>query len=398
MDRPRPSDIVINLFRDIPFSKPNFYFLANGKKFLNNVDALAEASKRLDSKIEFVLDYEFFRNPDIWRVEPPLEIKEYLKQHARILADKYDDITIHYSGGTDSHTILDAFIEAGVRNVRLWHRACLGFEDFEPKIRLFEKTKDALMSRYGEKLKELNYTVHGLDKPTYLSPNDPAEWRLALENFVGDHSSVISIPESIGHYHSRHKRVKRIASRSCMIWGLEKPFIFLKNNTWYWVTFSNRWFQYDTPSSNDYDTVFFFFTDDVPEIAIKLTWLKIKAIETIIKTYGNITNKDAEKLVNEVQHFSSSYYTFINKSMGYEGLERTLNGNYWRASTDYSNWIGHLSLKREAMGINRETRYFFEEVVTQRVDSRFIDFEKKTLNHISSKRIPIRGTALELRD
>ena len=398
MDNLRPNYIVINLFRDIPSSKPNFYFLANGLKFYNNVNAYAEASKRADSRIEFILDYDIYRNPNAWRVEPLLSIKTYFRKHARALADRYDDITIHYSGGTDSHTILDAFIDEGIRNVKLWHRAGLGFEDFEPKVRLFEKTRDTLMNKYGEKLKELNYTVQGLDKPTYLAPNDPAEWRLALESFIGDYRSVVSIPESIGHYHSRHKRVNRTKSRSCMIWGLEKPYVALRNDQWYWVTNSGNWFQYETPSSNEYDVIFFFFTDDVPEIPIKLTWLKIAAIESIVKTYGNISKRDAEQLARDVQHFSSSYYTFINESMGYKALASVLNGNYWRASPDYSKWLAHLQMKREQSGIGRETQYFFEEEVANRVDQRYIMGDKKMLHPVSSRAIPIRKTTLELRD
>ena len=389
---------MINLFRDIPSSKPNFYFLANGIKFYNNVNTYAEASKRADSKIEFVLDYDIYRNTNAWKVEPLLGSKDYFRKHARILADKYDDITIHYSGGTDSHTILDAFIDEGIRNVKLWHRAGLGFEDYEPKIKLFEKTRDTLMSKYGERLKQLNYTVQGLDKPTALMPNDPAEWRLALESFIGDYRSVVSIPESIGHYHSRHKRVNRSKSKSCMIWGLEKPHVVLKNGEWYWHTSSGNWFQYDTPSSSEYDTIFFFFTDDVPEIPIKLTWLKIAAIESIVKTYGNISKSEAEKLVKDVQTFSSSYYTFINEAMGYKALSHELNGNYWRASPDYSGWLTHLQLKRHQIGVSRETQYFFEEEVARRVDPRYIMGENKMLHPVSSKAIHIRKSTLELRD
>ena len=389
---------MINLFRDIPSSKPNFYFLVNGSKFYNNVEAFAEASKRRDSRIEFVLDYDVYRNPQAWRVEPLLESKDYFRKHARILAEKYDDITIHYSGGTDSHTILDAFIDEGIRNVKLWHRAGFGFEDFNPKIKLFGQIRDTLMSKYGEKLKQLNYTVEGLDKPNYLAPNDPAEWRLALENFVGDYLTMVKLPESIGQYHSRHKRVNKTKSRSCMIWGLEKPRVTLVNGDWFWATNSGMWWQYDTPSSNDYDTIFFFSTDDVPEIQIKLAWLKISAIESIVKTRGNISKSEAEKLVSEVQHFSSSYYTLINESMGYKALSRVLNGNYWRASPDYSGWLKHLHLKREKIGIIRETQHFFEEEISRRVDARYIDEENKTLNSIPSRSIYIRKSTLELRD
>lgn len=389
---------MINLFRDIPASKPNFYFLANGSKFYNNVDALAEASKKIDSKIEFVLDYDVCRNRSSWLIEPQLDIKTYFRKHARILADKYDDITIHYSGGTDSHTILDAFIDEGIRNVKLWNRTGYGFEDYLPKIKLFETTRDELTRKYGEKLKELNYTVIGLDNPIYLPQSDPAEWRLALENFVGDYRTVVTVPESIGHYHSRHKRVNKTKSRSCMVWGLEKPRVSLLNGEWYWATNSRMWFQYETPASDEYDVIFFFFTDDVPEIPIKLSWLKIAAIESIIKTYGNIKRQEAERLVQDVQHFSSSYYTFINEAMGYKALSPILNGNYWRSSPDYAGWLKVLHLKRESNGINRETQYFFDEEIRKRIDQRYIIEDSKTLISFPSRSIFLKKSTLDLRD
>ncbi len=389
---------MINLFRDIPSSKPNFYFLANGTKFYNNVNAYAEASKRRDSRVEFVLDYDIYRNPGAWRAEPLLESKDYFRKHARILAEKYDDITIHYSGGTDSHTILDAFIDAGVRNVKLWYRTSLGMEDFAPRIKLFNRTREELSKKYGEKLKQLNYTMIGMDTQDVFSTGSTAEWRLALENFVGDYDrSILNCTESIKHYHTKHKNVKRIKSNACMVWGLEKPYVVLVKGTWYWVTFSNKWFHYDTPSSKEYDTVFFFFNDEVPELPVKLTWLKIEAIEKIIKTHGNIKFSEAEILAKRSQDTDSDYYTFINESMGYKGLDRVLNGNYWRASRDYSDGRKHINYKKEKSGISRETQYFFEENISKRVDPKYIKGDN-SLYSVSSRCIPIRKCNLELRE
>jgi hypothetical protein len=388
---------VINLFHDIPFTKPNFYFDINGKKFLNNVDALIEASKFSNPRIEFVLDYDVYRNRNLWKTEPSLNIKDYFRSYAKIISEKYEDITIHYSGGTDSQTILDAFIDAGVRNVKLWYRSSPGFEDFGPRIKVFEDTRKSLIEKYSEKLKQLNYTIVGMDSQFSFKAGDAAEWRLALENFIGDYDFVKNCNESIKHYHSKHKTVSLIKKNSCMIWGLEKPYMVLKNGIWYWVTFSNRWFQYDMPSSNEYDTIFFFFNDDVPEIPIKLTWLKIDALEKILKTYINITNSEAEMLCKDFQSFSSSYYTFINESMGYKALNLSLNGTYWRASQDYTAGKNHLYAKREKSGINRETKYFYEENVLGKVNSAYLKGDD-TLVSLSSTLIPIRKANLEFKE
>jgi hypothetical protein len=159
----------------------------------------------------------------------------------------------------------------------------------------------------------------------------------------------------------------------------------------------NKWFHYDTPSSKEYDTVFFFFNDEVPELPVKLTWLKIEAIEKIIKTHGNIKFSEAEILAKRSQDTDSDYYTFINESMGYKGLDRVLNGNYWRASRDYSDGRKHINYKKEKSGISRETQYFFEENISKRVDPKYIKGDN-SLYSVSSRCIPIRKCNLELRE
>ena len=50
-----------------------------------------------------------------WTVEPPVSIEELYKQRALQLREQYDHLVLFYSGGADSHTILQAFIRNNIK-------------------------------------------------------------------------------------------------------------------------------------------------------------------------------------------------------------------------------------------------------------------------------------------
>jgi hypothetical protein len=50
-----------------------------------------------------------------WTVEPPVDIEELYKQRALQLREQYDHLVLFYSGGVDSHTILQTFIKNNIK-------------------------------------------------------------------------------------------------------------------------------------------------------------------------------------------------------------------------------------------------------------------------------------------
>jgi len=80
------------------------------KKYYFKHQALLENDAIGD--VEFHMG-EVYDNHD-WTVEPKDSWKEILKQHAQKLRDKYRYLRLWYSGGSDSQTVLNAFVDNGI--------------------------------------------------------------------------------------------------------------------------------------------------------------------------------------------------------------------------------------------------------------------------------------------
>jgi hypothetical protein len=82
-------------------------------KFTNKIQALLEATRT-----KLPVQYHFYH--DVWQnfdknLLGKIGLKELYKQRAQMLRDKYDYLVLYYSGGSDSWTILNTFLENNIR-------------------------------------------------------------------------------------------------------------------------------------------------------------------------------------------------------------------------------------------------------------------------------------------
>lgn len=91
------------------------YWSVMGKQFYNKMDALRELELNgLDLRdLTFYFFDDEFSQID-WLKEPENDWEYMLQERARRLRSQYGYIRLWYSGGVDSHTMLNAFINAGV--------------------------------------------------------------------------------------------------------------------------------------------------------------------------------------------------------------------------------------------------------------------------------------------
>jgi hypothetical protein len=98
------------------------YYTVFNQIFDKKIQALLYATelyrklgRNIDPKllVSWNFNDEVFKDYD-WTREPNASLKELYYQRARHLREKYDYIIISYSGGADSHNILQAFIEQGL--------------------------------------------------------------------------------------------------------------------------------------------------------------------------------------------------------------------------------------------------------------------------------------------
>lgn len=373
---------------------PKQYFTVGDQVFYNNIDALAYLTKNPSQQIKYNLDFKFIKEFD-WKIEPPNDIHFYLKKHASIIAQKYNDIGITYSGGTDSHTVLDTFIQCGIKNItliNLTERTEKNFTWIDQK-----KPNNSLKKKYSFVFNELGYKEIGLTE-NYITLNpDESTWEKTITSFNGTWNSDIN-NQLAAYYvlHSRNPRLLTLKSNSCIVWGFEKPRLTIQNGWWCWQAYAGQWsYPVGLPASNKPDYSFFFITDDVPEIQVKLSWLKIKTLEEIIKNTNSIYNN---YLIHELQSFSSPHYQRINKEMGYRAINHILNGNYTKDPGHLRiNFTKELAEMEKKNNIRNITNEYFDTVIRKNIDEKYLYLDSRKTMIIASDPIPIKPVADEIK-
>ena len=92
--------------------KFGYYLVGNDIKTYSKVEAV-EVSNRLRKPFRWVFNEDVFLNFD-WQTEPTEPLEELYAQRAHQIREQYDYIVIWYSGGADSHNVLQSFIKNNI--------------------------------------------------------------------------------------------------------------------------------------------------------------------------------------------------------------------------------------------------------------------------------------------
>ena len=88
------------------------------------------------------MDFNFSLGDD-WSTEPEQELEYYRQQMCAYIENTYHNITVAYSGGTDSETIIDAFKRRGTRQLTLLHLTNSVSAETEARQRLEQEKKES---------------------------------------------------------------------------------------------------------------------------------------------------------------------------------------------------------------------------------------------------------------
>lgn len=94
------------------------FYVANKRNFQYRYNAYVEASKT-NSSVEWNFNKEVYRTVD-WMKPINRPLAELYRERAQQLRDKYDYLILSYSGGSDSDTVLHAFIDNGIHVDEVW--------------------------------------------------------------------------------------------------------------------------------------------------------------------------------------------------------------------------------------------------------------------------------------
>lgn len=311
---------------DIEFTKHGYYQVDNTKT-LSKFEAFRFAGGDL-SKIKFVYNEDIMSTYD-WSREPEEDIYELYAKRSRQLRNKYDYLVLLYSGGIDSHTVLESFLNNGIHldeictftnskandknsnkfNQEVFNAAIpfvntLNLHNLKTKFRLFD-IADLVINMYAD---EFHFENH------HLYNQGPAgQW----PNAVRSHVLKANIQD--------HMKLTAQGKTVCYIWGFDKPVMMSENNKYY-IRFVDNCIdlnmrQYinrkvlESKFSNFYDEPFF-TCREIPEIVIKQGHLLLKSIKTIKPDDPRLLNQDDLNTSGPwVVHHKEKYHKFLSKKM-----------------------------------------------------------------------------------
>jgi hypothetical protein len=354
------------------------YYTVGEKIVLSAVDACKE-NLRTGRSMVFHPGLDFLDSP-AWRVEPPETIQELRLRRAQQIREKYDNIILFCSGGTDSTPILRTFVE---NNIPI-ERVGIAINDDWATLRNWE-FNTLVFPGLKKYLHDHNYEVKVdvYKGSTYLKEHAYG-WETASEG-----TAPIITPTGFQPWMTQDVfKFRGEKGKTCVIAGREKPTIVVSGGSWCWTSLDKMLFSQETDLNNEFIPVEeFYLTDDMPEIQIKLAWLKAKFLESSMPDRIDLDGLQEEAmrpLNNEIGKYNGELLS-LQGSMGplYQGCcaamdlqaihpwlaqpgTQSINPEFW--IRDIKNaFQGNEHLLKVFEGYNRELirelpeRYFNED-------------------------------------
>jgi len=265
----------------IPHPDKFGYYQVGKRKTYSKVEAV-EWQRSTGQWPSWNFNDEIYKSFD-WTREPDVDLWSLYKQRAREIREAYDYCVIFYSGGSDSHNLLSAWIDADCKldEIATFHyyegsKNPLSFMNAEvtlaalPLVQELAKTNDF-------KFRMIDMSQDIID----LVQNHADDYRYIIsKNASPNNHAKIRWRESIKDYQNRIVAGQKV----CFIWGSDKPMMGYDGR--YFVRFmdviDNCVAPYCQHNFNQgYFDELFYWTPDMPEIVCKQSHIIRKFCTTI---------------------------------------------------------------------------------------------------------------------
>ena len=276
------------------------YYLVNGIKTFSKFEAWQLSGHDI-TKIKFIFNDDKFNNIDTTK-EPETDIYELYKRRATQLRNDYDYIVLIYSGGIDSHTILETFLE---NNIHLNEICTFSNNDVESKTSKFnQEVYNAVvpfvetldLKKLGTKFRFINVgqmIIDQMSDPFHFENfeyynNVLTAWRTAVNSRV----LKSNIPE--------HRKLTEEGKSVCYIWGYDKPTVKIVDQEYCLLipdAFSGgmgaKQYINNHLSNNEFNNFYdeaFYICREFPEIPIKQGHMLANLMLTIDRNESRVKN------------------------------------------------------------------------------------------------------------
>ena len=293
----------------ITFNPDKFgYYQVGDRKTYRKLEAL-EWSNQTGIASRWNFNDEVFSQYD-WTTEPDIDLWDLYKERARQIRNAYDYCVLFYSGGSDSHNILNAWIDAGCKIDEIattWNYKTTGelynHQNAEITHVVLPDIKSLQNKGYDFKFRLIEMPEMSLKLFEDLGSN--FEYNINVTPSINNPGKSL-----FRKYIDDYKNIIVSGKKLCFIWGIEKPNIEYHNQNYYYYFFDRD--DYLGPIVQDnyfngwYDE-YFYWSPDCPLIPIKQSH--------IIKKFLSQVN-------------SKSFYQNYDTSYGYNpNIKMYLSGN-----------------------------------------------------------------------
>lgn len=198
------------------------YYRVGDRKTYSKVEALEwQSSTGIWSEWQF--NREIFDRYD-WITEPSVDLWTLYKERARQIRETYDYCVIFYSGGSDSHNLLSAWIDADckideIATFHYYSGSGNKYSFMNAEVTL------AALPFIQELRKTMNFEFRLIDMSqdiVDLIKNFKKDYRyIVSKNVSPNNHAKIYWRENIPEYRQRINRGERV----CFVWGSDKPVI-----------------------------------------------------------------------------------------------------------------------------------------------------------------------------
>lgn len=274
------------------------YYQVGDIKIYNKVEAIRLHS-RTGIHPEWKFNDEVFGSYD-WTKEPTDSLESLYRKRAEQLREKYDYIVLLYSGGADSHNVLDTFINNSIHldEICTFHylkgntATCSRNQEI---IKMAVPYAQQILQQHPEikhRIVDLTDYMHD-----FFSVGENAELGIFEQTSTQNPSMIVRrrIHELVPEYRSAIADGKRI----CFIWGCEKPRVIQKDGKYRF-----RFIDIIDAAANPGSTSpieLFYWTPDLPELMIKQAHIIKRYLQHSNETTPYMTTSPTKLIYKEHQ-------------------------------------------------------------------------------------------------